>query len=301
MKTKTVSLVGAILIFFCGSSLAAIAREPLAWKFEKGQKFALQTQQQTQSLVSYGAKKLPSTVDLLLGISWEVQAAEAEKFTIEQTVEFIRIEMKGQGEASLTYDSRERKAVVGAAKDLATAVAPVLGTKSTFTMTPQGEVTPVSPTASQSTKEADGANPESTKALGKESVTQLLKQSLLPLPKTLEGSMPTWTDVRETTAALGSVKQTRTFTLAGNEDRDGKPAAKVTVKGELELTPPAAVKTPPKLKEQNYTGTVWFSREAGRVVTSETTQRLTTESMYRDSSITVEVTTTIKNSLTPRE
>ncbi|WP_425615087.1 hypothetical protein NA78x_004976 [Anatilimnocola sp. NA78] len=299
MKTM-LALVGLFLIG-CDCSIGAQAQESLAWKFEKGQKFTLQTQQQTQSLVSFGAKQIPSNVDLLLSVSWEVQAAEAEQFTIEQTVDFIRIEMKGQGEASLTYDSREKKAVVGAAKDLATAVAPVLGTKSTFTMTPQGEVAPVAPAAAEPPKEAEPASPAKEKDLRKESISQLLKQSLLPLPQAFEGSMPTWTDVRETTAALGKVKQTRKFTFAGNEDRDGKPAAKITVQGELELTPPAAVKTPPKLKQQSLSGTVWFSRESGRALSSETTQKIVTESMYRDSSITVEVTTTIKNTLSPRE
>ncbi|QDU30411.1 hypothetical protein ETAA8_55510 [Anatilimnocola aggregata] len=288
---SSLALCSALVISLL--SLAGIAEEPLRWKLEKGQRFQLQTQQQTESQVSYATKKLPSSVNLLLHVSWEVQEAAAEKFVVAQTIDSVRIEMKGQGDNATVYDSRERKAVVGAAKDLAAAVAPLLGAKFTFTMTPLGEVA----AADQVSVEGGAGIP----GLNQESINQLLKQSLLPLPKSFEGSTPAWTDERQATAALGVVKQKRTFTLAGMEDRAGQPAAKITVTGELELTPVADRKGSPKLKDQSFSGTIWFSREAGRLLTSETKQRLVTESAYRDSTINVDLTTTITSTLTPRE
>jgi hypothetical protein len=280
---------------------SSAAQEPLRWKLEKGQRFQLQTTQTTESLVTFGPRKLPTTMEVLLVIGWEVQQADQEQFTIEQQVDAIRIDMKASNEIHTIYDSRERKAVVGAAKELQASVAPLLGKKFTLVMNSQGEIS----SAKVAGESAAGESAAAIPGLDASSIEALLRQAIVPLPKTLDGSEPTWTDERQTKVALGELTQKRTFTLAGNEDRDGKPAAKITVTGELSLTPPAdqklEQKSPPRVKESKLQGTIWFAREAGRLLSSETTQRLVTESTYRDSTITVQLDTTVKSTLTPRE
>jgi hypothetical protein len=201
----------AFLVVVCGLSFRqpVQSQEPLRWSLQKGEKFTLQMKQQTDSLVNLSSKKLTSKVDLQVHIGWEVTSAEAETFVIEQTIDSIRIEMKGPDQDPVIYDSREKKALVGAAKD---------------------------------------------------------------------------------------------FAGAGNEDRAGTPAHKIAVKGDLEIAPQAAAaKGAPKLKTQTHSGSAWFAKEPGRLIAAETSQRLVTESQYRDSTITVDLTTTLSTTLTPHE
>ncbi len=298
MKTCMTQLLSVGLLLAVTIS-ASHAQAPLRWKLQKDQTFQLQMKQQTNSVVTLSSKKLTSTVDLQVNVTWAVQSADDEKFVIEQTIDSIRIEMKGADQNPVAYNSLEKKAVVGAAKDLATAVAPLLGAKFNITMNSQGAIS----AAAKVSPERNEAPGEAAKvpALSKEAVEQLLLQSLLPLPKEALANDQSWTDERRTKAALGDVKQKRTFTLVGNEDRGGIAAAKINVKGELEITAPAASKAAAKLKEQSHTGTVWFAKEAGRLIAAETTQRLVTESMYRDSTIAVDLTTTLSTTFTLRE
>lgn len=298
MKTKLLLIALALLGLTLHES--AQAQAPLRWKLQKGEKFTLQMKQQTESLVTLSSKKLNSTVDLQVNVSWEVTEAEEDKFVIEQTIDSIRIEMKGADQNPVIYDSREKKALVGAAKDLAGAVSSLLGAKFKTTMNGQGVISAserVSPPAADVAPIGDVAK---AMAGNKEAIEQLLSRPLLPLAKEL-GSEQSWTDERQTKAALGDVKLKRTFTLAGMEDRGGKPAVKIDVQGELEITPAAGIKAPATLKTQSHTGKVWFAKDPGRFVAAETTQRLVTESMYRDSTITVDLTTKLTTTLMPRE
>lgn len=299
---KTWMLLFAVCISLTRLSLQEVSAQTLRWELQKGEKFTLQMKQHTDSLVSLSSKKLSSTVDLQVNVGWEVTAAEDETFVIEQTIDAIRIEMKGPDQDPVIYDSREKKALVGAAKELAGAVSGLLSAKFQITMNAQGGISAaerISPATAAAVPAGEAAK---AAAMSKETVEKLLKQPLLPLAKELSGSEPTWTDERKTTAALGEVTQKRTFTLAGTEDRAGQPAHKITIKGVLEVAPAsAAPKGASQLKTQGQTGTAWFAKEPSRLLASEITQRLVTESQYRDSTITVDLTTTFSTTLASRE
>jgi hypothetical protein len=291
----------AILLLVGLALTQPVCAQELRWKLQEGDKFQLQMKQQTNSLVSLASRKLPSTIDLQVNVSWDVQSAKEDEFVIEQTIDSIRIEMKGPQQQLVQYDSSEKKAVVGAAKDLQTAVAPLVGRKFTLTMNAFGAIKSAKPVAPPAGDASPSSEAAATAGFSPETVEQLLSQPLLPLPENASGSQTSWTEERTTKAVLGEVTLKRTFTLAGKEDRGGQPTEKITIQGELTLTPPAETpKNAPKLKEQRHSGAAWFSKEAGRLVAIESTQRLVTQSMYRDSAITVDLTTTINTTLTPR-
>lgn len=296
MRTYLVLFFAALVLglSYCES---VSAQEALRWKLEKGAKYELQMKQQTSSLVTLSSKKLPSTVDLQVNVGWEVTSAEADQFVIEQTIDSIRIEMKGPDQNPVVYDSREKKVLVGSAKEVASAVSPLLGAKFKSTMNAQGQISAVEKISAATAEATPTGDVAKAMASNKEAIEQLLSRPLLPLAKE---PLETWTDERETKAALGDVKLKRTFTISGPEDRGGKPAVKIDVKGELQITPPAAAKPAGSLKTQSHTGTAWFAKDPGRFVASETTQRLVTESMYRDSTITVDLTTTLTTTLTAK-
>jgi hypothetical protein len=291
----------AVLLVGCAALCQAAAGQELRWKLQKGEKFQLQMKQETKSTVSLTSRKIPSSVEMQVNVSWDVQSAEDDLSVIEQTIDSIRIDMKGPEQQTVHYDSAEKKAAVGAAKDLQAAVAPLLGMKFTLTMDSLGAIksaTRISPPAG-ATAPAEAAKVAGLKA---ESIEKLLLRPLLPLPKGSVGAEASWTDEEKFDAALGEATLKKTFSLAGSEERAGKPAAKIKILGELTLIPPAAApKGAPKLKEQSFSGSAWFSKEAGRVVEVERTLRLVTESMYRDSAITADLTTTINTTLMPRE
>ena len=308
MKTMLLLVSFALLGVTCVGSASAqetsaketSAKETLRWKLQKGEKYDLLMKQQTNSVVTLSSKKLNSTVDLQVKVRWEVQSAEDEQFVIQQTVEAIRIDMKGPDQSTVVYDSADKQAiVVGAAKDLKDSVASLLGASFTMTLRSTGEI------AAVPDNQAAGDKPSSDKPAGKNAadVSQLLRRPLVVFPQAIEEANPSWTDTRQTQSPLGDVTQKRTFTLAGTEDRAGKPAAKIEVKGELQVAADATTnpKGVPVLKQQSHTGTIWFANEAGRLIAAETNLRLVTESIYRDSAITVDLTTSLTTSLTPRD
>lgn len=288
----------AILFIGCLAACQTASAQELRWKLQKGEKFELQMRQQTSSVVSLTSRKLPSTVDLLMNVSWDVQSADNDQFVIEQTIDSVRIDMKGPEQQVVKYNSQEKGAVLGAAKDLQAAVAPLLGMKFALTMNSLGAITAAKRLSPEETAPAAAA----PAGISSESIAQLLLQPLLPLGNSTAGGAGSWTDEKTTKAALGDVTLKRTFTLAGTEDRAGKPAEKIKIQGELTLTPGAvAPKNSPQLKDQSHSGSAWFAKDAGRLVAVETTQRLVTESLYRDSKITVDLTTNLSTTLTPRE
>lgn len=304
MKTYLSLSIAAFL--FCAGSLfceSAQAQETLRWKLQKGDTFTLQMKQQTDSLVNLSSKKLNSTVDLQVNVGWEVTSAEAETFVIEQTIGSIRIEMKSPDQDPVIYDSLEKKALVGAAKEFAGAVSGLLGAKFKITMTALGNITAAERVSLATADAAPAGEAAKAAAMSKEAVEKLLSQPLLPLPKEAVEVEQSWTDERKTKAALGDVTLKRTFTLEPYENKliDAIAVRKIKIKGELELVPPAATKSLPKLITQSHTGSVEFDQRSGRLLTTQTTQRLVTESQYRDSKITVDLTTTLTTKLTPRE
>ena len=300
MKTWII-LFGACLTILLSFGEISSAQD-LRWKLQKGDKYQLQMKQVTDSVVNLSGKKLNSTINLLVLVGWEVTAADDEAFVIEQTIDALRIEMKGPDQNPVSYDSREKKAVVGAAKEFASAVSGFIGAKFKLTMTPLGAITAAERISPAAADAAPTTEPGKAAAQSKDAVEQLLKQPLLPLPKEVASSEASWTDERQSQAALGNVKTVRTFTLAGLEDRNGKPAQKIAIKGELTIDPGANTpKGAPQLKTQSHTGTAWFAKDPGRFLAAETTLRLVTESMYRDATITVDLTTTLNTTLSPRE
>jgi hypothetical protein len=299
------------LVFAAVSLLAAaspaLAQKNLRWKLAAGDQLQVNVNQQTTSSVIIpgdAIKSVKTTMEMTLETLWSVDSADEKGIKITQTVKRLALKMKVGDAAAIAYDSGAKTPPVGAAKNIAAAVQPLLqeGSALIITMNTRGEVLMVDPSAKlaelwkkSATKKPDGAH-------GKES-TDELKRSLVLLPEKpiTAGGSPNakWSDEREVDISIGKVAQTTEFAYAGEVEEAGQKLDKIDFTSKLTLVPGGAKSLKLTLKEQTQTGHALFSAEQGHVVSAERTQKLVTEAPYRETIITVTVESTVKTLVSP--
>lgn len=299
-----VEFVLGVAILFANSS-PALAQKTLRWKLQPGDQFAVTVSQQTTSTVAIGSKPVKTSMELTLETHWSVESADEKQAKITQTVKRLAMKMQVGDAAAIAYDSADKASPVGTAKEIATAVKPLLeeGSSLIVTMNLRGEVLSAEPSAklaelwkSPSAKAPGGAG-------GRESTQELLRRSIVLLPEAAvsaaDAGKANWSKEREVEIPIGKVKQTTDFVYGGEVEDGGQKLDKVDFTSKLVLSPGGAKALKLTLKDQKQTGHALFSSEAGRVVSAEQTQTLVTEAPYRETMITVTVESTVKTVVSP--
>jgi hypothetical protein len=282
----------------------ALAQKPLRWKLAAGDQLKVDVSQQTTSTVTIASKPVKTTLEMKLETLWTVESADEKQIKVAQAVKRLSMKLQVGDGAPVAYDSAASGAPVGAAKNVAAAVKPLLeeGSALLVTMDTRGEVLSTEPSAKLAALwKVPGA--KSGGPGGKDSAEELLKRSLVLLPEqalgTQEAGKAKWKKEREVEIAIGKVKQETEFVYAGESEESGVKLEKIDFTSKLTLVPNAAQNLKLTLKEQTQTGHALFSAEQGRVVSAEQTQHLVTESPYRETTITVSVDSTVKTVVSP--
>ncbi|HUE75087.1 MAG TPA: hypothetical protein VMP01_29735 [Pirellulaceae bacterium] len=269
----------------------AAGQMPLAWKLKAGEKFDLHVEQQTASTVSVVNKTTKTSIEMTLDSHWTVESVEDGTAKIRQTVRRVQMKVQAADTAPLAYDTASPGQPSGAVRDLANAVAPLVDPESSIVMTmnERGEIQSVELSPKLAAL-LDSAQPAS------QSLDALLKQPLVTLPAKAVSAGDTWEATRELATPAGKFTQQTEYTLGEPKEAGGTTADAITYSATL--TPVAAGKA--KIKEQSQTGTVLFDGQAGRFLSGEQSQKLVTETPYREATITVVVESQIKRTLTVR-
>lgn len=279
--------------------LSAAAQSPLRWTFEPGTSLMVQTQQHTTSTVSFIGKTATTQIDLGMTLRWTVTSADDKEIKIKQSVERITFQLTGQSAGELKYDSAEPGRPSGAAREVADAVKPLIGAEVEILMNRRGQISATrSVNAAAEKLLAAAAADEKTGVFSREGTAALLRQPLLVLPEQVDSAPESWTNTSELNAAAGLFEQATTYRLAGHAEADGEIVERIELSGKL--TPKSSGNSAAKVtvKSHEQSGTILFSREKGRLVSAEQTQKLTTERPYRESTIVVTLeskqTTTVR-------
>ncbi len=273
----------------------AMAQTTLAWKLKAGEEFGLHVEQQTTSTVTVVNKIVKTTIEMTLDSTWSVESVESGTAKIKQTVRRVQVKVQAADTAPVEYDTAAPGQPGGAAGALAVAVRPLIdpGSSILLTMNARGEIAAaeLSPKLTELWDAGKPAVGDQTAAAAG-SIDALLKQPLVVLPAKELAEGDKWETTRDLATPAGKFTQKIEYTY------DGRKQTADTISFSASLSPAATGKS--KIKEQSQTGTIHFDSQAGRFVSGEQTQKLVTETPYRDATITVVVESQIKRTLDPK-
>lgn len=174
-----------LALFFAGAS-PALARKTLRWKLKPGDTLQVNITQQTASTVTISSKPpVKTTLEMSLETVWSVDDADEKQAKITQTVKRISVKMQAGAADPIAYDSAAPGAPVGGAKQIATAVKPLLeeGSAIVVTMDLRGDVLSAEPSAKLFELWKDGDKSLEGKSGDGERAKELLKRTLVLLPE----------------------------------------------------------------------------------------------------------------------
>lgn len=288
-----------LIILFLQSTLCAAE---LRWRFEKGQTLSFKLEQQTQVDSQLGPRNTNLAHATEMEILWHIDEI-ADDGSAQITQKFERLAMKLQLPklAPIVFDTASTAKPAGDAKVIAETVAPLLEVSIKANVTHRGELTSVElDEAGSKVVEAIAANPTLKLIGSREGLVRMLKQSLLLLPAESVEPGATWEKSDEVSSPLGEFKQTTTFKLLEPE------ASEVTVariEAISKLEPGAKSTNPsqkPDLEEQEQSSLFLFDTKAGRLLSSETSQKFVTRKTVKESVVRVKLTSTSKTTVEVR-
>jgi hypothetical protein len=264
----------------------------LRWKLAAGESLVVQSQQETTWVVSFSGKQAETKINLGMELLWNVASADDSEATITQTIRSVEFRLESEKGGKIEYDSSAKTRPTGQAREVATAVKPLLGAAVTIRMSPRGEVLNAQPAnAAAEALFADPAPGAEPGVFSRQAIETLLRQPLAVLPEKPVAEGDPWTATSSLDASLGKFQQTTTYKLAGMVEQDGVQVARVEFTAAIEPAAPVAKAATGKpiltLKSHEQSGHFLFSPVSGRLVSAEQNQSLTTERPYRETMIVV--------------
>lgn len=299
-------LMAIVLALLC-SWLPGVAagQTLLRWKLKPQESLLVQTQQQTESQVTFGGKSVTTKIDLAVELLWSVTAATDKEMTVLEKFRRIQIKIESPQAGTIQFDSAASTKPTGQARNLADGLKPFLAAEFEIKMTDRGEIL-ATKAANKPAEEilAGGGQDDDQAKASHQAIQQLLGQSLIILPEKAVAEGENWTHESDVKASAGNFHQTTTYRMAGTMSRGNESLLKIEMQAQLS---PAAQSgggavsgsTPLTVKSHEQSGTILFSADSGRVVEVEQKQKLITERPYRDTTIVVSLSSTTQITIQP--
>lgn len=289
------------LVLVAGLGQVANAEALLRWKFTAGEQWQVTVDQHTVTQTT-GAGK-PNGIDIAMQsvMSWSIDSVDPSGVAqMTQRFERFSVRMKSGSAEPIEYASDSEEKPSSSAADIASAVAPVIGADFAVTMTDRGAIRAVKLSDAATEAFASVESPALKQLFTTAGISQLLGQAAVELPEQAMATGGSWTATFTTPSPLGTLKQSRTYTLVVPDDANGATQESIKIIGQLEFE--ASEQTAGKLKlvDQELAGAMLFDVPAGRLLKSQTTQKLTIERPYREFKIKVETTATTTTTISPR-
>jgi hypothetical protein len=268
-------LAGSLLLALSVLS-QTVSAEELRWKFAPGEQWKVTLHAETSSTSTLDTKTLKTKLETTVETLWTIDAIDNGVAQITQEITRLSLTGAGVDGAAILYDSAAEDRPTGAAKDIAAAVSPFIGAKVTCRMNSRGEISDVAADATLAKAIGGEKQDSATAGWGLE----LLQQPLCLLPEKEIAAGGTWRRDRKLNLPLGIFVQQQTFKLAEEANK-----GRLKITSEATLTPEKEGKS--NLRAQEQTGELTFDQESGRLVRSQTTQKLTLATPFRDKEIVV--------------
>lgn len=271
------------------------ADEALRWRFSAGESLQVSFLQ-TANTETVGAG-VPTSISIVMGMdmTWRVEEVAADgSATMSQSFDRLTMSMKTGDVASVDYDSAAVP-TSAPAKEIADAVAPLIGPKFQLTMSDRGEIQDVK--LSDAAQQAAANTREGLKSFfSADGISRVLRQSVIVFPEKPLAVGDQWEARSRVESPLGMLEQISVYTYQGAVDRDGRMFERFTVESTLQVDGDAT-RAKTKIKSQSQTGELLFDRDAGRLASSQVVQKLTTVRPYRDTQVEVRSTSKLATSI----
>ncbi len=310
---RVVSLI-FICLFWAPALVLGQAVE-LKWKFEAGQAFGIQLNQETTLLTEFDLARQQVETTASMQCAWTVvDVAKNGDAQIDMTIDAVKLaltiskagDQPGQmvatsqievdtGNAAATdaaTDGRE------AEKAILANLRAILGEKIRMEVTSRGQIGDIRLTDKM--KDAIRSAPQAMqmKALfGESALQELFGQTSPALPESAVEPGATWSTTSQFGNSLGRFQRQLDFTYRGPQPLGERTADRIDFVAKLSLVPPDNPKETVadkgksiEIVSQNTSGTVWFDSADGRLLESTINSAIETNTPYRDDAINVKLT-----------
>jgi len=270
--TTTLALVVLTLL-----TAPAGAQKKLRWKAKTGDRFHVVLSTDTKQSMTIGPQTIEIPNSLQIEQVWSVKNVnEQGDFKIDSVVNRVMIEANTPL-GKIRYDSAAKEQPGGQlAQMFAGVVKPLVGMKTSVTMSPRGKLSEfkADPAVMKKLQGAGGAGqmfpPDALEKM-MVSVSPEFPENLLAGDK--------WENAAETVGQGGAkMKVSNSYTYAGEEKKANLTLDRIDIKSDIEM--PDGMKAMGielKLVDQSNSGKLFFDNEAGHITSSEAKQKLMME------------------------
>ncbi len=271
---RVLAIASAVALTLGSGPAPARAAEPvLRWKFTEGETLHYQMVQKTVTQVKGPNRDIKTTVTQTIDTTWSVLSVEKGSGTgsLTQTIDQVRTRIENPF-GNFEYDSKSDKAPEG---PLAAAIVPTLkalvGAKFRYKMSPQGELGDIQvPDGLLKALKEAGGDASNVGMFSEDGLKNMIHESSLVLPDDARKDKPWTRQTKIPSPPIGTMLLDKTYTYTGPE-QDGD---KITLDVKVALEPDPKSNLDIKVVKQEGKGTFYFDSKAGRVSSSNVTEKI---------------------------
>lgn len=272
------------------------ADELLRWKFSPGDVLRYELTQNMKQNVEANGNTFEMLLDQIYNLSWTVEDIDAQRNArITFQFERIRFNMTGVGGLRFAFDSAspEKQPENPAFKPIADALNAVLTTRFSFSVDPLGKLSDMK--GAEQLKELLPDGPAS-QFFSKDSIEQTAGQGFVRFASEAIAQGGGWQKQYDLQMPqLGKVVGTEDYTLEGTATLEGRRCLRIVSKSNVEIVPEAngqLAELGAQFDIQPVDSTYWFDNQAGRLLQSQSSQRM--QITFKLGTIHMEMNVTIR-------
>ncbi len=299
---RTWSMIAALAALLSGASgRDARAQETLRWKLKAGDVLTYKTEQRMVKNLKFMGKDRKQTISQSINYSWSVKEVSADGLAdIMQRIDRLTMRVESPPFMPFEFDSSKLDADVPEPFEAeARQLKATVGAEFMFKMRPSGEIADIKISEATLKKLRDalqppeGAGPATFSEQGLKDL--LMQSSPPPFPQGPLEPGKSWSSKPAKLSAQGSpvVVMDKVFTFQGPDPKDPK-LMLIGMEGRVSVEPGENVTA--KIRAQDGKGNLVFDAEAGRIVSSRSTQR--TEMLMSSNGQEIDQTTEMTSTMT---
>jgi hypothetical protein len=270
----------------------------LRWKLQQGDRFRVQINQDTKSVMTVAGKPIETPQKMAMQISWVVESVDDQGIIqLAQTFERIKLSMQPAGQTEVNYDSASEQPPSAMAKMVASMLQPMIGVKVTQTMTDRGKVLAVDIPAEALKKIK--SNPLAAQFFSEDSIKELTGKAWPELPEKPIEPGHQWTTDITTQSPIGKMKIHNAYTYKGTMQRGDRKLDQIGIAMQIEFEGGGKLGAQVTVSEQDNAGDAYFDRDKGHFVESKMVQKMDLEIVVFGNTAQQSIETTQQLKVTP--
>jgi hypothetical protein len=288
---------------------AETAAKAIAWRMQPGDQLRIRMTQRIRTEMLIGEKRTEISMLSAMELHWRVvrtvplAPGPGDAMHVEQSVKRLILQVTEADGKTSNYDSASPEAVPKPLEEIAATVRPLLNSRISVVLTPQGEIRSVQvPAETDSLLRGVPAYTRWKNLLTREGIDRMLRQALGRMPEQPVSAGDVWEDTHEIDTPSGKMTLANRYEYRGTVVENGRNldvVQRTTMVRSAEQR--GEFDEPPPRREQRDTGILHFDVTAGRLVRSQNRQEIATESAWEGGRLRVSSTGTLDTVIEPIE